>query len=291
MMTAAVMRRVPMACIALALCLAGGAAQALDWSDNPVSYRVGNAFREPFNPNEIKKNVFAFTHASGYKYGSNYFNLDLLNADSNDPRMLADDDGAQETYMVYRHTFDIGKISGRGMAFGAVRSAGVTLGMDLNTRHEFGYNSRKRMLLAGPTVMWDVPGFLNTSLLLLRESNAASGPFAPVSRMRGSYTYDVHPMLSASWSIPVTRLWSFDGNANLIASKGLDEVGNDTGPETNVEMQMMFDAGAALGGRKNMFRIGIEYQYWNNKFGNTSLSTAGQGFRPRTPSIRAEYHF
>jgi hypothetical protein len=29
-----------------------------------------HALREPFNPSDIKKHVFALTHASGYKYGA-----------------------------------------------------------------------------------------------------------------------------------------------------------------------------------------------------------------------------
>ncbi len=277
--------------LGMATCLACGTAQALDYHDTALSYRVGNAYREPFNPNDIKKNIFALTHASAYKYGSNFFNLDLLMSDENDPRSLDDDEGADEAYLVYRHTFDIGKIRGRDIAYGALRGVGATVGFDVNAKRDVGYNSRKRMLVAGPTLMWKVPGFFNTSLLLLHESNAPSGAFAPIANVRGRHTYDLHPMLSASWGIPVSRLWSFEGFANLIGSKGTNEVGEQTGAETNIDMQVMFDAGAALGQRKNMFRIGLEYQYWNNKFGNTSLTTAGQGFRAKTPMLRAEYHF
>ncbi len=283
-------RGLPLA-VLLAATLASSSASATDWSDNSFSWRFGNAFREPFNSKEIRKNIFAYTHASGYQYGSNYLNLDLLKSDENDPLSLGDNEGAREAYLVYRHTLDIGKISGRDMSFGAVSGVGVTLGFDLNNKHDVGYNSRKRMLVAGPTLMWKVPGFLNTSLLLAHESNAPSGAFAPIANVQGRYTYDVHPVLNASWGIPVSRLWSFEGYANIIASKGVDEVGNDTGPETNIDMQMMFDAGAALGYKKNVFRIGFQYQYWNNKFGNTSLTTNGQGFRANTPMVRAEYHF
>jgi nucleoside-specific outer membrane channel protein Tsx len=290
-MMALPLRRLPALCLALAASLACGAAQALDWSSTAISWRVGNEFREPFNPNDVRKNIFALTHANGYKYGSNFFNLDLLQSDENDPRALGDSDGAQEAYLVYRHTLDIGKIRGKDIKFGAVRGVGFTLGFDWNTKHDVGYNSRKRMLVAGPTLMWDVPGFLNTSLLLLHESNAPSGAFAPIANVRGRYTYDLHPMLSTSWGIPVSRLWSFEGFANVIGSKGISEVGKQTGTETNIDLQMMFDAGAALGHKKNMFRIGIEYQYWNNKFGNTSLTTGGTGFRAKTPMIRAEYRF
>ncbi|MBQ5946180.1 outer envelope protein [Massilia sp. ST3] len=279
-----------------ALLLAAGAtastAQALDWTDNAISWRYGTRFAEPFNPEHINKHVIALTHASGYKYGSNYFNLDLLKSDSKDPRSLTDSSGAEEAYLLYRHTLDIGALSGRELRFGKVKGLGLTAGFDLNTKGDVGYNSRKRMLVLGPTLMWDVPGFLNTSLLLLHESNAPSGAFPPISGVAGRrYTFDNHPMLSASWGIPVAEGWSFEGYANFISSKGLDEVGNPTSAETNIDMQLMFDIGARYGQKKNRFRIGVEYQFWNNKFGNSRVTTGGRGQRASTPMVRAEYHF
>ena len=276
---------------ALILLGAFSLAHAAEWSDTSLSWRHGSKFREPFNPTDITKNIFGLTHASGYKYGSNYFNVDLLQSDSNDPGSLTQGDGAQEAYVVYRHTVDFGKVRGQDIKFGAVRGVGATVGFDWNTKNDVGYNSRKRMLVAGPTLMWDVPGFLNTSLLVLHESNAPSGAFPPISNVTGRYTYDIHPMLNAAWAIPLGELWSFEGYANFIARKGKDEVGNETGRETNIDMQVMFDAGAAMGYAKNTFRVGLEYQYWRNKFGNTSATTGGQGYFARTPMIRAEYHF
>ena len=279
------------ACCA-ALMLAAGAANALDWSDNAISWRYGTRFAEPFNPEHIDKHVIALTHASGYKYGSNYFNLDLLKSDSKDPKSLTDSSGAEEAYLLYRHTLDIGALSGRELRFGRVKGIGLTGGFDLNTKEDVGYNSRKRMLVLGPTLMWDVPGFLNTSLLLIHESNAPSGAFPPISGVAGRrYTFDNHPMLSASWGIPVAEGWSFEGYANFIASKGLDEVGNPTSAETNIDMQLMYDIGARYGQKKNRFRIGVEYQFWNNKFGNSRVTTGGRGQRASTPRVRAEYHF
>jgi nucleoside-specific outer membrane channel protein Tsx len=280
----------PCLCAAALLCTAT-TAQAAEWSDTALSWRVGNKFREPFNPRDIRKNIFALTHASGYKYGSNFFNVDLLQSDSNDPGSPTQRSGAQEAYVLYRHTLDIGKLRGADLKSGRVRGVGATVGFDWNTKNDVGYNSRKRMLVAGPTLMWDVPGFLNTSLLLLRESNAPSGAFPPISEVRGRYTFKTHPMLTASWAIPVGERLSFEGYANFIGSKGKDEVGNDTGAETNIDMQLMYDLGARLGYAKNLFRIGLEYQFWNNKFGNTSATTGGQGQRASTPMLRAEYHF
>jgi nucleoside-specific outer membrane channel protein Tsx len=274
-----------------AFLLVSTAAQAAEWSDTAISWRHGATYREPFNPNNISKNIFALTHASGYKYGSNYFNVDLLQSDSKDPGSLTQTAGAQEAYVVYRHTLDIGKLAGQEFKYGPVKGLGATLGFDWNTKNDVGYNSRKRMLVAGPTLMWDVPGFLNTSILLLRESNAPSGAFPPISNVRSRYTYDYHPMLSASWGIPVAQGWSFEGYLNFIAAKGRDEVGNPTGPETNLDMQLMYDIGMQLGAAKNTFRVGFEYQLWNNKFGNTKATTRNTGQRASTPMARAEYHF
>jgi hypothetical protein len=132
---------------------------------------------------------------------------------------------------------------------------------------------------------------LNTSILLVRESNAPSGPFPPISRVAGRYTYRTHPMLAIDWGIPLGRRISFEGYANLIGAKGRDEVGQVTGPETNIDMELMLDAGALLGASEHTFRIGLEYQYWRNKFGNTSATTRGEGYLARTPMVRAEYHF
>jgi hypothetical protein len=274
----------------LSLCIVP-AVQAADWSDTALSLRHGQNFREPFNPSKIGKTIFALTHASGYKYGSNFFNVDFLQSNNKDPAALGSNAGAQEAYVVYRHTLDIGKLIGSDMGRGALRGVGATVGFDWNTKNDVAYNSRKRMFVIGPTLMWNSPGFLNTSLLLARESNAPSGAFPPISTVGARYSYKLHPMLSASWGIPLTELLAFEGYANLIASKGRDEVGNATGTESNIDMQLMFDAGAAMGGPKSTFRIGLEYQYWNNKFGNTSFTTGGKGYRAQTPMLRAEFHF
>ena len=273
------------------LLLSCATAGAADWSDTSISWRYGSRFAEPFNPEHMKKHIFALTHASGYKYGSNFFNVDLLQSDETDPASLQQDEGAQEAYVVYRHTLDIGALRGAEMRYGPVKGVGLTLGFDWNTKNDVGYNSRKRMLVAGPTLMWDVPGFLNTSLLVLRESNAPSGAFAPISNVNGRYTYDTHAALSVNWAIPVAERFSFEGYGLFIGAKGRDEVGNGTGAETNVDLALMYAMSSHFGQPKNRLRVGLEYQFWNNKFGNTSTTTGGRGQRASTPMVRAEYHF
>src|SRR5882672_7150701 len=77
---------------------AATSACAEEWSDTSIGWRYGSAFREPFNPSKIKKNILDFQHVGGYKYGTNFFNVDFLMSDKKDP--AAGGAGAQEAYAV-----------------------------------------------------------------------------------------------------------------------------------------------------------------------------------------------
>lgn len=265
----------PAAGILILLCLLSGRTAAADWSDNAISYRYGTRFAEPYVSSDISKHVVNFTHASGGKHGTDFLSVDVLHSDR-------EDNNATEVYLVYRHTLDLGQLSGRNFKFGPVRGLGLTGGVDLNTKNDPGYKSKKRMLVLGPTLMFDVPGFLNVSLLALWESNH---PVGVASR----YRYDTHPMLAAAWNIPLGgEKWSFEGYLNYIAAKGLNEYGGPTAAETNIDMQLMYDFSTAAGLKPKTLKGGLEYQYWRNKFGNPP---SVPGSLARTPMIRAEYHF
>lgn len=250
-------------------------ASAADWSDTSIGYRYGTKFAEPYNTKDLEKHILNVTHASGYKYGSNYFNVDFLNSDG-------DDANAQEAYVLYRHTLDLGKVTGKEFKYGPVRGLGFTAGFDWNTKNDNSYDSKKHMVVAGPTLMLDVPGFLNVSLLAVWESNH---PLGVASR----YSYDTHALLNASWGIPLGKSgWSFEGYTNWIGHKGKNEFGGPTAPEINFDAQIMYDLSGTAGLKPNTLRVGLEYQYWRNKFGtphNVPGATA------KTPMVRAEYHF
>jgi hypothetical protein len=276
----------------VALGAAAVCAQAADWSDTSISLRHGTNYAEPFNSNAVTKNIVGLTHASGFKYGSNFFNVDLLMSDQTDPSAKDAKTGAHEVYVVYRNTLDLEKVTGKSFKTTGVRGLGFTSGFDFNTKNDAGYNSKKEMYVAGPTVMVDVPaGFLNVSLLQLWESNAPSGYNFGTSSYYTTdrFHYDPHPMLSASWAIPFSVAsvpLEFAGFANYITAKGKNESGANTAAETNIDMQVMYD----VSGNKT-FKVGAEYQYWKNKFGNDYTGAAGKGAFAKTPMVRAEYHF
>lgn len=260
--------------------------QAAGFSDTSISYRYGTQFAEPFNNQDIIKNIVALTHASSYDYGQNFVNVDFLFSNYKDPSTVGGS-GAQEAYAVYRNTLDIGKVLGKDLNYSILRGVGATAGFDINTKNDVGYASKKRMLVIGPTFSFDTPGFFNVGILYLRESNA------PVGHPQ-RYYYKWHPMLTAAWLLPLPILegrFQFEGFVNYIAAKGKDEFGGATKPETNFDGQIMFDVSGFAGGRKGLFRVGLEYQFWKNKFGNDHNGPAGSGAYARTPMVRADYHF
>lgn len=277
--------------VIVAILAAGScAAHAAEWSDTSLSYRYGTRFAEPFNNRDISKSIVNLSSASGYKYGKNFFSVDFLLSDESDPSAAGANSGAHEAYAVYRHTLDLGKISGAKMAYGPVRGVGATFGFDWNTKTDAGYNSKKRMLVAGATLMFDVPGFLDVSLLALDESNAPYNGFSHIATPR--YRYKTHAMLTAAWGIPFNIggvPLSFEGFGNYIGTKGKNEFGGDTAVETNIDLQIMYDLSAAVGAAKNTFKVGLEYQYWKNKFGNSDHNNPGA--TAKTPMVRVEYHF
>ncbi len=274
--------------------LAGISAIAADWSDTSIAWRYGTQFAEPFETNDITKHIVTLTHVSGYKYGTNFFNVDMLYSDKKDPSAIGSSNGAQEIYIVYRNTVDLGKATDTEFKFGPVKNLGITFGFDTNTKTDTGYNSKKDMLVVGPTLMIDVPGFLNISLLEAWESNAPSGwNFSSSSTYSvDRYNYSPHPMLALAWGIPFgSSAFSFEGFMNYIVSKGTDEFGGESKPETLFDGEIMADVGMLTGGTKGTFKVGFEYQYWMNKFGNDASGPAGSGAFARTPMVRAEYHF
>lgn len=280
-MTILSIRRVALAVAGAALSVSSLAA---DWSDTFVAYRYGSQFREPNNPSDVSKDIVQFTHASGYKYGSNFLNIDTFISSDKD-KANNSSSGAHEIYLTYRHQLSLGKTTGMNTQFGPVKDLALTAGFDLNTK-DTTFAPRKRALVVGPTVKFDVPGFLDLSLLYYSESNHKGIPNTP----RPDLTFDATYMLSTSWGIPFQAgkaPMKFQGFLNYTGKKGRDYNNVETAPETLLRTSLMVDVGQMAFDKKNTFWLGVGYEYWQNKFGNQP----GVGTRVSTPQVLAEFHF
>lgn len=233
-------------------------APAADWSDTSIGYRTSNRYTEPSISRYISKNIYTLTHASGYAYGSNFFSVDFLESDENDP-INGGGGGAQEVYGVYRHTLSLGSVSGSNLGFGPVKDIGFTIGIDRNSKND-AFSPRVRKTVLGPTVVFDVPGYFNVSLLLRKERNHNG-------IVGTSVTFDDTYGINLAWSMPINMVrGKLTGFLDYIGAKGKDGFGADTAPETLSRAYLMFDIGS-FAGKKETFFAGAGYEYWNNKYG------------------------
>lgn len=268
------------AALAAALSLTTLAASAAEWRDFSLAYTYGTRFKEPYvaDGGNIAKNIVTARYVDGDSWGGNFFNADVMKSG-------AVDNKATEVFVMYRRLFDFGKISQRDLSFGPVKSVGATVGFDWNTKNSPEYGSRTRTLVAGPTLVMDVPeGFLNVSVLAIWESNRPTAANLPER-----YWYKTHPALDLSWGIPLGNShWQFGGYGQYIAAKGQNEFGGPTSPETHINANLMYDLGPKLGLRQGQLKAGFGYDYWRAKFGNPA---SVPGAVARTPYLSAEYHF
>ncbi|HQZ02598.1 MAG TPA: hypothetical protein PL024_13075 [Thauera sp.] len=268
-------------------------AQAATWSDTFVGYRYGTDFREPNNAKDVQKHVLQFTHASGYSVGQNFVNLDILQSDDRDPTTRNGTTGATEFYLTYRHQLHLSKIFDKSLAFGPVKEVALTAGFDLNTKNTT-FAPNKRLVVIGPTLKFDVPGFLDVSLLYGKEWNhcGLGAPACPNSDI----SFDPQLILSAAWGVPFSAgpvPLKFQGFININSEKGKDYAGVKTSTETLMRTSLMVDVGQMAWGKKNTLMMGVGYEYWSNKFGNhaTASGVEKPGIDTKAPTFQMEWHF
>ncbi|WP_018610073.1 hypothetical protein, partial [Uliginosibacterium gangwonense] len=211
--------------VALATALCSMSVQAADWSDTSISYRYGAHFREPANPSDISKDIVALTHVSGFKYGSNFFNVDLLRSDSKDPASNGGG-GAQEVYVVYSNQLHLSKITGQKYAMGPISDFALSTGFDFSSKDD-AFAARVRKFMIGPTVKFGGSlGWADLSVLYYKEKNhngivGTSVDFSSTYRIAAAWgtNFDLGP-------VPL----QFNGFATYTGSKGRDGFGDKTGP-------------------------------------------------------------
>jgi hypothetical protein len=281
------------------LALAALPAAASDWSDTAIGLRYGTTLHDPTIAKEETKTVLALTHASSYAYGSNFFNLDMLRSNMTDPAN-AGGDGAQETYITYRHHLALGKtLTGKPLNTGIIKDVAFTAGFEWNSKNTQ-FAPGKWAVVAGPTVQFKLPkGFFDLGLLYYKERNHNSFGNTPAGNPK-SADFDGTYMVAAAWGVPIALgpvTSTFKGFANYQGAKGKDAAGVDTKPETLSRFSWMFDIGALVSSRKGALLIGPGFEYWKNKFGNPDpIPTSNPAItKPndttKTPTIQLEWHF
>ena len=255
---------------------------AADWSDASIGYYYGTAFKEPGSAQNVKKSVTTLSYVGGYKYGVNFFTLDMLKSNgANAAAGEGNTRGAQEVYVVYNNTISFSKLGGSPVKFGPVRDVGLQAGFDFNSKNDtFGAGLIK--YIVGPKAEFDVPGLLTLALLYYKEDNNNS-------IVGKNVDFKAAPRLATVWDfgfnagLPAV----FKGWATFTGAKGKDGFGGQTAPETWLETNLLWDVSPGSVKPKT-FYAGVGYQYIHNKFGNPSSLP---GTKVSAPSLKLEAHF
>lgn len=239
-------------CAAAALTLSAGA-HAADWSDTEISVLHGKKFHDNDNDVDIAKTIVTLQHASGYKYGRNFFFVDMIKSDGADNH-------AGEVYGEYYHTLSVTKLAGKDWSKNLVKDIGITGGLNYGSKNnEFGSNPK--ILLLGPTFDLNVPGFafFNVDVLAYKDTGTFSGFGGGRLCGDSDVTYQITP----AWLLPFSlgsAKFSFTGFVDLIGNHGTCE------RQILAQPQLRWDVGNHMGKPDTVF-LGLEYQYWHNKFG------------------------
>ena len=275
--------------LAAGLLLTAGATKAMaqNFSDTSMGVRdslfVSNPGGERGSRN-VNKIIVNVGHFDVWDYGSNFFNVDFLFSDANEPANNSRG-GSTEVYGVYRGQFSPDKIFGLNTKFGPFSAINFEIGGDAETENT-AFAPDKRLLVAGPNFHMAIPaGFLDIGVHVSKEWNNNGITGTPV---------DFHPTpeFEVVWLYPLgfTNLpLDFRGFANFVLPKGKDGFGSETVYEILARPQLQLDLGKMLYNKSHKPDVYLAVELWQNKFGNDHTKVSGS--QEVAPTIGVEYHF
>jgi hypothetical protein len=235
--------------VALAVCLGAVTAPAADWSTTELQWQYGDLDQAYVGGSENTM-IWTWQHASGWKYGDNFFFLDWL-----------DQDPGFDAYGEWYSNFSLGKITGNEMSMGPISDVGLLWGFN------FGADPDVRIYLPGARLSWDVPGFafFNTDFFAyLPDNDGVASGGAP----------DEEATFFADWNFSTKTLelgptkWNIEGHVEYNAEADFKDVPGTREYWILGQPQVRCDISDLLGFEQPTVFAGIEYQFWVNKLGD-----------------------
>lgn len=233
--------------------LASTTAMAADWSDTEVQLLRGTQFRDESNNTHNSRTIMTLQHASGYKYGRNFFFVDAA-------KVRDTSDNFEELYFEYYHTLSYTKVAGADWSKQFIKDVGFTAGINYGTNNA-AFRANPKVLLFGPTFDLNIPGFafFNVDVLSYKDTGRFRGFGGGSLCGNSNTTYQLTP----AWKLPFQL-----GSAKFSFEGFVDVIGNHGSCKTQVltQPQLRWDVGNHFGKPDSVY-LGFEYQYWHNKFG------------------------
>jgi nucleoside-specific outer membrane channel protein Tsx len=236
----------------MALALASNTATAggtAIWSTTAAEYLYGTSYRDIATGDKDKASIITLEHADGWKYGDNFFFVDITNPDRQGD--TADFAGANakstgEYYAELSPRLSFGKILGKDLSIGPFSDFLFTSTLEIP---QFSSGSEQTYLY-GLAADLKMPQFAFFQInLYLRDNQAAA--------LGDGY------QVTLAWGIP------FDIGATKFSFEGFfDYAWDQKGLADNIisAPRFLVDLGNWFG-KPGCIQAGVEWQFWHNKFG------------------------
>lgn len=217
------------------------------WSDAELSLLKGDQYLEYSDTEPSQKTLVTLTYASTYHNGRNFFFIDAAKVSGAGPSYA-------DIYGEYYHT------SSLSYSTGFIKDVGFTGGVNYGVKNnEFGANPE--IYLLGPTVDLNLSGFVFFYIdFLAYIDNSTYTGFGGGSLCGTSATT---LQITPSWKLPFTfgqHKFSFEGFMDYIGEHAT------CAEQLLTQPQLRWDVGLYFGKVDTVY-LGIEYQYWKNKYG------------------------
>lgn len=230
----------------LGLCLSWSA----NWSQTRLEVFTGSGYGVPFAGTgnnihgETDLEVFSFTHASGNQYGGNFFFFDVERQENDQ----------LQYYGEWSPSVMLGAVSGSPLKLGLLKDMGLMGTLE--------FAPRSLNKLVGAKIALNIPGFAFLDLMpLLREDPNKSG---------------LSFQMSTAWLVPINIgpiSATFDGFIDYALAEGDSDSREYSAANFHTQTAVFVDI-AKFVGQPGLLSVGVEYRYWQNKFGIEGLDEA-----------------
>jgi len=184
---------------------------------------------------EYEATYFTFENVTAHNWGGTFFFIDR-------DQPQGDLEGTDNVYGEFAPTLSTSWLSGQDMSFGPVKD------VVLAGQYEFGGGTQVNNYMSGFGLVWDVPGFnyFNTAFYYVDNSEVSDDWQTTIT-----------------WDVPFNvgpALFLVDGYIDWSTSA------SDHKSEFQFNPQIKLDI-SNFWGEPGVLYAGVEYQYWNNKFG------------------------
>ena len=248
--------------------IAGAPASPLLFMDNSISYLWGKDFQ--VDPD--RQQTITLEHYSLWNWGDLFGFVD--NTWFNGGKSI---NGSHAYYGEITPRFSIGRLSGTNLSFGPVKD------VLLATTYEFGEGDVETFRF-GPGFDLAIPGFdffkLNFYYRMPQGNRSPDGVWQVVPAWSTSFVVGSSDLIIdgvVHWAINTKKSGANHPNEQ------------DYSKNLHINPQIKYDLGKLLGEKPRQLLVGIEYDYWSNKYGIEDSS--GFDTNQSAASLLLQYHF